>query len=663
MANRLMARNKRKTVAPKKQVMGIMEMLRPTKDKQYPNEVITKNKALEKLSGAKSSSKTHYSELKKSIAQMQKCNINLTYSQKEIEELYELLKKKADQNLAILEVSRAVSNILPFEQILKKTNSLVAQVLGPVNCYLLGAKKGRRVTFEFLVADNLTKNSLFCEESMEELWSNLISYKTPVQFSGVSDRKSCFLAVPLISRSYVIGILIIEREDLGHPFTQEEIELCAGIAGPVAVAIENRALVEKLEKESLRLKTAILSLEVMSDNSALLNNGAEPLIYAIGQSLIQITNAKYAMIMTHEDKLVSIHVPQPYKEKEKLNSYFSELLINSVANNFSFPFGMRYLDVKNDQYLDFLRNSYNIEEIVIFPMMIRNETLGLIILFFSRYKGDDVCQSILQILGNQTAIILENARLFEDTIRLKDKAESHYQIACKQKEQLEQKNQELKNMYNILFQTREEQAISHERNRIAGDLHDNVLQILFAIGLHFEWCFNELFPQSPVYLKLKYVEGLIHKAVTEIRKVVTEFGSAEKSFSLQESIEGLVRDLNQAGSVRIYLTSGAIPILPGVVRNIAFRIVQEALMNALRHASASEIKIYLSYNDTKILITVIDNGIGINDNIMEKIQKENKFGLKNMLQRARYIDGTLKIRRLDSGGTEIHAVIPVKGVD
>ncbi|RYD04060.1 hypothetical protein N752_16855 [Desulforamulus aquiferis] len=154
-------------------------------------------------------------------------------------------------------------------------------------------------------------------------------------------------------------------------------------------------------------------------------------------------------------------------------------------------------------------------------------------------------------MGNQTAIVLENARLFEDTIYLKDNAESHYKIVCQQKEQLEQKNQELKNMYNILFRAREEQILSQERNRIAGDLHDNVLQILFAIGLHFEWCFSELSTNSPVYAKLKYLEDLVNKAVQEIRKVICEFSTLEASLSLRDSIEGLVRDLNQAGSVQI----------------------------------------------------------------------------------------------------------------
>ncbi|MBO8137658.1 MAG: GAF domain-containing sensor histidine kinase [Desulfotomaculum sp.] len=660
MAHILKVINNQKAVVRRKHAIDMVKLLHPSGYKQYPNEIMVKNAALERLIGVKNSTKTHYSELKKSIIQMQKCNINLSQSQKEIEELYELLKKKAAQTLAILEVSRAVSNILPFDQILKKTNKLVAQVLGPVKCYLLGAKKGRSITFASLVVESQGQDILFTQKNMEEKWERVKKDNVPVVFSEESD-KTYILLVPLVSRGELIGALVIKRQDPGRPFTEEEVELCVGIAGPVAVAIENRALVEKLEKESQRLKIALLSLQVISDNLAMLNKGVEPLLFAIGQSLIQITDAKYAIIMMQTDRLASVHVPEPCAEKEVLDAYFSTL---TADHDFSYPYGICRLNVKNDQSLGFMRRRYGFEDVVIFPMMIRNKPLGLIILFFPRYKSDAVCQSILQILGNQTAIVLENARLFEDTLRLKDKAEAHYRVACQQKEQLEQKNRELKNMYNILFRAREEQAIYLERNRIASDLHDNVLQILFAIGLHLEWCFNELSPQSPVYAKLKYLEGLVNKAVTEVRTVVCESGSKEASFSLQESIESLVRDLNQAGSVGISVqTSGTVPKLPATVRNIAFRIVQEALVNALRHASATKIKIYLSYCDKKIVITVIDNGIGINENIMENLPDENKFGIKNMLQRAQYINGTLKIRRLNSGGTEIHAVIPVEGVD
>lgn len=672
MAHRRRIINKPFVVSRRNQPLDVLEILRPTKDKHYQNALLVKTAALEKLYGVKNSGKTHYSELKKSVAQLKKSNLLLAESKKEIEGLYQLLKKKAEQTLAILDVSHAVSNILPVDQILHKTNSLVSKVLGPVECYLFEVKQGSEVTFKSFVP-GFQNQQVFCttEGNRRELWQAVIRDRQPVWFppekknldipNFVTD--SPYLAVPLVLRGNVIGVLVVKRQGTYAPFTQEEVEFCAGIASPVAVAIENWALVEKLERESLRLKTALLSLKVMSDNLAMLNKGVEPLLLAIGESLLQITDAKYIIILTRIDRLVSIHVPQPCLEQEVLDSYFSSWLDQMSIKDLSSPYGMHRLHLKDDKNLDFLPRRYGLEDLVAFPMRMGEKILGLILLFFQGYKGDEGCQSILQILGNQTAIALENARLFEDILRLKNKAESHYRIACEKKEQLEQKNLELKNIYNILFHSREEQVLFQERSRIAEDLHDNVLQILFAIGLYLDWCFKELSSHSPVYSKLKILENMVNEAAQEIRKVIYEFSSVSRS--LQESIESLARDLNQAGSARIYVnTSCSGLLLPSVVRNIAYRIIQEALVNALRHASASKIEIKLAFTGQNLEISVIDNGIGIPDNIMENLHlEEKKFGLKNMMQRAKYLNGTLKIRKSDSGGTEVFVVIPIEGVD
>lgn len=674
MAHRLRAINKQGAVPRRNQPVDISELLRPTKDKNYPNALIVKTATLERLSGVKNSSKTHYSALKKSVTEMQNCNLFLAKSKKEIEGLYQLLKKKSEQTLAILEVSRAVSNILPFDQILHKTSSLVSKVLGPVECYLYSLKQGNKLIFKSFLPGSQTQHAFFnTEGSRRELWEAVIRDKQPVWFPPEKNDLDTpgsvtgfpFLAVPLVSRGNLTGVLVIKRQGTCEPFSREEVELCAGIAGSVAVAIENWTLVEKLEKESSRLKTALLSLKVMTDNLTMLGKGVEPLLLAIGESLLQITDANYIMMLACTDRLVSIHVPEPCLEKEVLDSYFSSWLDQLSIEDFSLPYGIRRLHLKDDRNLDFISRRYGLEDLVAFPMRMGKNFLGLILLFFRRYKGDEGCQFILQILGNQTAIALENARLLEDILHLKNKAESHYRVACEQKEQLEQKNRELKNIYDILFRSREKQVLFQERNRIARDLHDNVLQILFAIGLNFDWCFKELSPQSPVYSKLKFLYDLVNKAIQEIRKAVCEFSSAETSLSLRESIESLALDLNQAGSVRIYVhSSGSQPLLPSVVRNIAYRIVQETLVNALKHSSASKIEINLMFTEKNLKIAVVDNGIGIPDNIMKNIhQDEKKFGLKNMMLRAKYLNGTLKIRKLDSGGTEVLAVIPIEGVD
>nr|WP_315989460.1 ATP-binding protein [Desulforamulus aquiferis] len=69
--------------------------------------------------------------------------------------------------------------------------------------------------------------------------------------------------------------------------------------------------------------------------------------------------------------------------------------------------------------------------------------------------------------------------------------------------------------------------------------------------------------------------------------------------------------------------------LPSVVRNIAYRIVQEALVNSLRHASASRIDVNISFGEKRLEILVWDNGVGIPENTIESLSSDDKkFGLK-----------------------------------
>ncbi|UNC93402.1 GAF domain-containing sensor histidine kinase [Candidatus Contubernalis alkaliaceticus] len=424
--------------------------------------------------------------------------------------------------------------------------------------------------------------------------------------------------------------------------------------------------IAKLEMESIRLKKAIQSLEMMSNNLLMLHKGVEPLIQALGKSLLEVSDAQYIIMMVNHERLISIHVPEPCKEQKILETHFSSWFNKTDREDFLSFLGTHYQNLKDEATLSFLPERYGLTELVAFPMRASGKTVGLILLFFDkRYKHDNACQSILQILGNQAAIALENAKLFEDTLFLKQEAEKHYEAECLQKEHLEQKNRELKNIYDMLSRVREEQTLYRERNRIAADLHDNVLQILFAIGLHFDWCYNQLSPGCSVYNKLQVLDSMVDKASQEIRKVIYEFSSMKTNHTLSKSIIELVQDLNQVGSAQITIDiTGIEPTLPMELHNIVYCITQEALVNALKHASATKIDIILIFKKKQLELSIIDNGIGISDNNLNDLYQENKkFGLKNMMQRANYLNGILEIKRVNDWGTKVSVLIPLKGDD
>jgi signal transduction histidine kinase len=233
-------------------------------------------------------------------------------------------------------------------------------------------------------------------------------------------------------------------------------------------------------------------------------------------------------------------------------------------------------------------------------------------------------------------------------------------------EELERKNKELEDVYNILSRIREEQALFEERSRIASDLHDNVLQVLFAVRAHLEVCLRQLSHQPSLYDRLYSIENMVNRAMTEIRQTVYQLSAIEPCPSLVKSVEALVNDLNTAGSTRIYLyVSGKEAVLPETLYQIAYRLVQESLVNALKHALATEIKVSLSFKEKVIELSVVDNGVGIPFDPLKEEQyqyKEKKFGLKNMLERIKSVKGTLTIQNTSYGkGTEVRALIPLQG--
>ena len=85
-----------------------------------------------------------------------------------------------------------------------------------------------------------------------------------------------------------------------------------------------------------------------------------------------------------------------------------------------------------------------------------------------------------------------------------------------------------------------------------------------------------------------------------------------------------------------------------------FRIVQEAVNNAVRHSQAGEIKILLDGTDDLLRLRVVDDGIGI-DSLSDR---RTGIGLNTMAYRAGLINADLRIERLDQGGTEVKCTVP-----
>jgi len=186
-------------------------------------------------------------------------------------------------------------------------------------------------------------------------------------------------------------------------------------------------------------------------------------------------------------------------------------------------------------------------------------------------------------------------------------------------------------------------------SQIGKELHDNVGQLLstsrMLIGL------AERSLQTPPDTLLT-ANATIGKAITELRSLSKSLDKDWLSqFNLLDNLKAEVLRVNAGSTISAHLHIHAEPVLPSSKQIILFRIIQEAVQNALKHSNCKVIDIYFYKKGTDAEITVADNGTGFTN-------KESKgMGLKNMQYRTKLLGGTIR-HSSSAKGTSIVIVIP-----
>lgn len=199
-------------------------------------------------------------------------------------------------------------------------------------------------------------------------------------------------------------------------------------------------------------------------------------------------------------------------------------------------------------------------------------------------------------------------------------------------------------------------AVLEERNRIARDIHDTVSQCLFGTVCALEGCLK-LLPedQRTVRERLEYVLRLASKAMAEIRRLVFDMwiGGMTTSEFVAE-LQSFLQDLGKPDSLRVDIrVEGDLTELTPFTRKHLFRIAQEALANAVKHAQASEVSIHLAASGQAVRLVVRDDGRGFDP---ERVSRG--MGLAGMRERAAAIGAALEVRTGPGQGTAVEVSVP-----
>jgi signal transduction histidine kinase len=211
-----------------------------------------------------------------------------------------------------------------------------------------------------------------------------------------------------------------------------------------------------------------------------------------------------------------------------------------------------------------------------------------------------------------------------------------------------------------LYEDARGKAALEERQRLARELHDSVSQALYGIALNASAA-EELFDSSPDRTRtlLSDVLKLADAGLAEMRALIFEL----RPESLEQ--EGLVGALEkQAASVQarhglqVRLSVGQEPELPVPTKEALYRVAQEALHNAVKHARAHALDVALEVADGEVRLFITDDGRGFNP----KDDFPGHLGLRSMRERLAAVGGNIQIDSAPGVGARLCARVPLAGV-
>jgi signal transduction histidine kinase len=240
--------------------------------------------------------------------------------------------------------------------------------------------------------------------------------------------------------------------------------------------------------------------------------------------------------------------------------------------------------------------------------------------------------------------------------------ETEHKIAELQKARLEE-SQQRELLRGELFH-RVVAAQEAERQRIARDLHDETGQALTAIGMGLRGLSGKLNSRNrEAFGMIHKLESLTADSLKELQRLISDLRPSHlDDLGLSAALRWYTGRVQEHSTINIRVdVLGEECNLDEAVRIAIFRIVQESLNNVIKHAHASQVNIYLRFEEKNVRINVRDNGIGFDLELTkQKRTSRPSLGLAGMAERAGLLGGTVSVQSRPGYGTEVEVLIPYR---
>jgi signal transduction histidine kinase len=260
------------------------------------------------------------------------------------------------------------------------------------------------------------------------------------------------------------------------------------------------------------------------------------------------------------------------------------------------------------------------------PLQVGERVIGMIGVANkpSGYTTDE--ERLLSTFANQVAVAIENARLYEDQRRAD-----------------------------------REQVLRQERERIAAELHDQIEQAIFTLGLKVNAILERESMTDPIATDLGEVRQLAIHTSEAVREAIFALSLPRaEAGGLPSELRRLVRATGESEAVEADLVvSGKALALGAESAHVLIVLAREALANVARHAKAKRVLVSLRYSDEHVDLVIQDDGIGASEQVLQHYQESSThFGLKRSRRQVEALGGTFDVLNGEESGLAIRARLP-----
>ena len=544
----------------------------------------------------------------------------------------------------LLQVGTEVVSELDHEAVLQRVLEAARELTGARYAALGVLDADRRELERFLTAgiDAPTQRAIGDLPHGRGILGVLISDPRPLRLTDVGAHPASygfpidhppmrsFLGVPILVRGEAWGNLYL-TEKAGGDFDEADQEAIEILARWAATAIHNARLYRTEQAQRDELERAVRALETTSAISRALGTETDldrvlELVVKRGRALVEARSM--VLLLAEQDELVGRAAAG---EVDVATVLGLRVPVGEGVLSHAFRNGRTELVADLASKLRFeLADRVAASAGLIVPLVFRNRRVGILAAFDRR--------------GSDGGFSAEDGRLMEAFA-----AAAATAVAGAQ---------------DVAAHTRRRavEASESERTRWARELHDETLQELGALKLALGAA-TRLDDLAAVRRALAAASEQVGVSITQLRHLITELRPAAlDDLGVAPALEALAERTDVVNDVTVKLSldlggeAGSEPSrLDGGLETTIYRLVQEGLTNAVKHARASEVEIEVTEAETDVTITVADDGIGF-----DPAASVEGFGLLGMRERVALMDGSLAVESGPGQGTTIRCRLPVR---